>query len=169
MRTVTASSARLLRVLGSPAWVAAPQGMLASPLPSAAVPGQDSSLCSGGDSRRRYWRRSRPCHISAPANGGAMCRVCAVPWHIQRKNSFAHPQTVRNCTAPAVWSSEPTALPTCAASFEHLRRPQRPQNGAHGELQRAVSNGAGTADGQFRAGFGQDVLRAVLSGAWRVW
>ena len=41
--------------------------MEATPRPRAATPGQVSRRCSGGDSRRRYLRRSRPCQMRAPA------------------------------------------------------------------------------------------------------
>lgn len=41
-------------------------GMAATPRPRAAVPGQVSKRCRGGDSKRLYRRRSRPCQIRAP-------------------------------------------------------------------------------------------------------
>ena len=40
--------------------------MEARPLPRAAVPGQVSKRCSGGDSSLLYRRRSLPCHMRAP-------------------------------------------------------------------------------------------------------
>lgn len=42
--------------------------MEATPRPRAAVPGQVSRRCRGGDNSLLYRLRSRPCHIKAPAN-----------------------------------------------------------------------------------------------------
>ena len=42
--------------------------MEARPLPRAAVPGQVSKRCRGGDSSLLYRRRSLPCHMRAPVH-----------------------------------------------------------------------------------------------------
>ena len=49
----TASEARCMSAEGAPIWRSVVAGITATPRPSAAVPGQLSSRCSGGESSRR--------------------------------------------------------------------------------------------------------------------
>ena len=49
--------------------------MDATPRPRAAVPGQVSRRCKGGDSNRLYRLRSRPCDIKAPARSQRVSHV----------------------------------------------------------------------------------------------
>lgn len=168
----------------------------ALPCMQASAPGQVSSRSSGGDSRRLYCRRSRPCHAMPPARvrgtsgvnlklfsraaiHGQCCHssraaeVCSAWCRVLYRQTCRADRPSGRRMLPAALRTRRAARPRTLRPPQQLRRAERPQHRAHAVLQGVVRDCGRVLDGQLCArplqhALGHDHLQRRQASACRL-